>query len=209
MASLGGALLIILLATSHLGNEWDRRTLKTLLTQTGTRWKVLAAKTASIWIAAIAVTAIDWATLAAVSPLLKSAYPLPGPGLSWSDAWSAVAAESARAPLVLAIYALLGLAAAVLVRGALGAFALAAGLLVASLAAAGNVAAIAPWTPAYWVSGWMGFHSHGYVIYHFWVDGFPAGVTPPTVLAGVVGLGGLTLLVTLISTVVFGRTDIT
>jgi ABC-type transport system involved in multi-copper enzyme maturation permease subunit len=209
MASLGGALLVFMLAASHLGNEWDRRTIKTLLCQTGTRWKVVAAKAASVWIVAMAITGLDWAALAAISPLLKAAYPLPGPGLSWAGAWTAIAADIARTPLILAVFTLLGITAAVVVRNALGAFALAAGTLLASLAAAGNLAAIAPWTLAYWVSGWMQFRSHGYVIYHFWVDGYPHGVSTPTVLAGIAGLGAVTLLGAAASTAVFRRTEIT
>ena len=37
MASLGGALLIFLLAAGHVGDEWDHRTIKTLLCQEGRR----------------------------------------------------------------------------------------------------------------------------------------------------------------------------
>jgi hypothetical protein len=38
-------------------------------------------------------------------PTPRAAYPLPGPGLSWSGAWSAVAADAARAPLIMAVFA--------------------------------------------------------------------------------------------------------
>ena len=108
MASLPGALLILLLAAGHVANEWNGRTMKTVLTQEGRRWRVLAAKAASLWLAAMAIVAVDWIALALLSPILKAAYPLGHPGLSWSAAWWAVAADATRAPLVIAVFATLG-----------------------------------------------------------------------------------------------------
>jgi ABC-type transport system involved in multi-copper enzyme maturation permease subunit len=209
MASLGGALLVLLLAAGHMGGEWDRRTIKTLLCQDGTRWRVVVAKIASLWIAAVAILIVDWVVLAVASPVLRAAYPLPGAGLSWSAAWTSVAADVARAPMIIAVYAVLGVAASVIIRNSLGAFALAGGLLIGSLAAAGNFSAVAPWTLAYWVSGWMQFRSHGYVIYHFWVDGFPASVRSPGALSGFVALLGTIAAVVTVAVVVFRRADVT
>ena len=209
MASLGGALLIFLLAAGHVGNEWDQRTIKTLLCQNGTRWQVLAAKAASIWIAAIVILLGDWVVLAAASPILKAAYPLPGPGLSWGQAWSAVAADAARAPLIIAVFAILGVAAGLIMRNTLAAFSVAGGITLASLAAAGNLAAVAPWTLTYWVSGWMQFRSHGYVIYHFWVDGYQTSVHPPSALTGLAGLLAVIILATVVAHATFRRSDIT
>ncbi len=209
MASLPGALLILLLAAAHVGNEWSDRTIKVLLTQEGRRWRVLAAKLVSLWVVAMAILILDWVVLAAVSPILKASYPLAAPGLSWSSAWTSVAADAARAPLIIAVFAFLGVAASVIVRNALGAFALAGSVLIASLAAASNFAAIAPWTLAYWVSGWMQFRSHGYVIYHFWVDGFPTSVHPPGALSGLIGLLAVIAAATLAGLAVFRHTDIT
>jgi ABC-type transport system involved in multi-copper enzyme maturation permease subunit len=209
MASLGGAMLVLLLAAGHVGNEWDHRTIKTVLCQDGTRWRTLAAKVTSLWVAAVAILVLDWMVLAVASPILKADYPLSHPGLSWSAAWSSVAADAARAPLIIAAFAVLGVAASVIVRNALAAFALAAGIVVGSLAAAGNFPTVAPWTLAYWVSGWMQYRSHGYVIFHFWVDGYPASVRPPGVLAGSIGLLGEIAVVATSAVVVFRRADIT
>lgn len=209
MASLGGALLVFLLAAGHVGSEWDRRTIKTLLYQNGVRWQVFAAKAASTWITAMVILIADWIVLAAASPILKAAYPLSGRGLSWGQAWSAVAADAARAPLIVAVFAIFGVAAGLVMRNTLAAFALAGGFVVTSLAAAGNLAAVAPWTLAYWVSGWMRFQSHGYVIYHFWVDGYPTSVRPPSVLTGLVGLAAVSILVTAVAHTTFRRSDVT
>jgi ABC-type transport system involved in multi-copper enzyme maturation permease subunit len=208
MASLGGALVILLLAAGHMGGEWDHRTIKTLLCQDGTRWRVVAAKIASLWIAAMAILIVDWVVLAVASPVLKAEYPLPGAGLSWSAAWTSVAADVGRAPMIIGVYAVLGVAASVIIRNSLGAFALAGAVLIGSLAAAGNFSAVAPWTLAYWVSGWMQFHSHGYVVYHFWVDGFPASVHAPGALSGFVALSGAILAALAVAVVVFRRADI-
>jgi ABC-type transport system involved in multi-copper enzyme maturation permease subunit len=209
MTSLGGGLLIFLIAAGHVGNEWDGRTIKSLLSQEGRRTRVLGAKVASVWVAAVAILALDWVVLAAASVILKAQYPLAGPGLSWSSAWTAIAADAARAPFVMAVFALLGVAAAVTMRNALGAFALAGGVTIASLTAAGNFPAVAPWTIAYWVSGWMQFRSHGYVIYHFWVDGFPASVRSPGALVGFVGLLAVAGVVATAAAMLLRRMDVT
>jgi ABC-type transport system involved in multi-copper enzyme maturation permease subunit len=208
MASLPGALLILLLAAGHVANEWNGRTMKTVLTQEGRRWRVLAAKAASLWLGAMAMVAVDWIALALLSPILKAAYPLAHGGLSWSAAFSAVAADAARAPLVIAAFATLGVAAAVVVRNTIGAFAVASGVLVASITAAGNLAAVAPWTLAWWVSGWMRFRSHGYVIYHFWVDAFPGHTNHPGYVAGLIGVAGAMVGLAAVAVAVFRRVDI-
>jgi ABC-type transport system involved in multi-copper enzyme maturation permease subunit len=209
MASLPGALLVFLLAAAHVGNEWNGRTIKAVLCQEGRRGRVLSAKFASLWAVALALAALDWACLAALSPILKAAYPLGGPGLSWSSAWSAVAADAARTPLVLAVFCVLGLTAGVVVRNALGAFVVAGGAVLSSLVVAGNFSAVAPRTIAWWVAGWMQFRPHGFVIYHFWVDGFPAGLHPPGAVTGFIGLAGVTAVAALAAVGVFRRIDIT
>ena len=55
----------------------------------------------------------------------------------------------------------------------------------------------------------MQFRSHGYVIYHFWVDGFPAGLHSPGAVGGLVGLAGVVAVAVIGAVTVFGRTDIT
>jgi hypothetical protein len=107
------------------------------------------------------------------------------------------------------VFSLLGVAASIIVRNALGAFALAASAVLASLTAAGNFSAVAPWTLTYWVSGWMQFRSHGYVIYHFWVDWLPASVHSPVALSGFIGLLGVIAAAALTALAVFQRIDIT
>jgi ABC-type transport system involved in multi-copper enzyme maturation permease subunit len=208
MASLPGALLILLLAAGHVANEWNGRTIKTVLTQEGRRWRILAAKAASLWIAAMGIVAVDWIALALLSPILKAAYPLGLGGLSWSASWSAVAADAARAPLVIAVFAALGVAAAVVVRNAIGAFAIASGILLASITAAGNLAAVAPWTLAWWVSGWMRFRSHGYVIYHLWVDAFPGHASHPGFVSGLIGVAGAIAVLAAVAVGIFRRVNI-
>jgi hypothetical protein len=208
MASLAGALLIFLLAAAHVANEWNARTVKTLLTQEGRRWRVLAAKMASLWLASLGIVIVDWVALALLSPVLKAAYPLAGPSSSWSSAWTAVAADAARLPLVLAVFTVVGVAAGVVVRNALGAFLLAGSFLLASLLAAGNLSGVAPWTLTWWVAGWMQFRSHGFVIYHFWVDAFPGAAHPPGALIGGLGLVVVMALAGAAAVAVLHRVDI-
>ena len=192
-----------------MGGEWDIARSRVVCARTVRRWRVLTAKVVSLWITAAAILLLDWVVLAAASPILKGAYPLSGPGLSWSSAWTTVAADAVRAPFDPRHLRHPGRGRRrdhpQLPRGARPR----RGLVVASLAVAGNFAAIAPWTFAYWVSGWMQFHSHGYVIYHFWVDGFPTGVHAPGALTGCIGLLATAVAVVAGAVAVFRRVDIT
>jgi hypothetical protein len=119
-----------------------------------------------------------------------------------------VAADAARAPWIIGVFTVLGVSAAVMVRNALASSALAGGVLIASLTAAGNLSAIAPWTLAYWVAGWMQFRPHGYVIYHFWVDGFPASLHSPGFFTGFIGLLVVTTAVAVAAVAIFRHIDV-
>ena len=154
------------------------------------------------------ILVVDWVALALLSPILKAAYPLGTRGLSWSSAWTAVAADAARAPLVLAAFTVLGVTAAILIRNTIGAFAAALGIVVVSLAGAGNLAAVAPWTMTWWVSGWMQFRSHGYVVYHYWVDSFPGNAGSPGFVAGTLGVTGSIVVLGAVAVGIFRRAEV-
>ena len=108
----------------------------------------------------------------------------------------------------IAVFATLGVTTAVVVRNTIGAFAISSGILVASITCAGNLAAVAPWTLAWWVSGWMRFRSHGYVIYHFWVDAFPGHAGYPGYVSGLLGVAGSIVVLAVVAVSVFRRLNI-
>jgi ABC-type transport system involved in multi-copper enzyme maturation permease subunit len=207
MASLPGAILILLLAAGHVGNEWNGRTITAVLTQEGHRSRLLAAKAVTLWVAALGIVLVDWAALAGFSLVLKAAYHLPGGSIPWPAAWSAVAHDAARAPLVLAVFVIIGVAAAVLVRNTLGGFLLAGGAVIASMVAAG-FSGISRLTLAYWVSGWMQFQPRAYVVYHFWSDRYPSGVSPPGQLRGLLGLAAVIVVGATLAVTTLKRVDI-
>ena len=137
MASLPGALALALLAGAHVGGEWSGRTMKNLLTQHGRRWRVLAAKLVSLWLAGVGLIAACWAGAgrgrAGRSASLDH---LPAPHESLHHALSLAGSQVARALLVLAVFAAIGLLAAVLTRDTIGTMAATAGAIVAMLVAA-------------------------------------------------------------------------
>jgi ABC-2 family transporter len=193
MASLPGALALALLAGAHIGGEWSGRTMKNLLAQQGRRWRVLAAKLVSLWLAGIGLIAVCWVALAAAGPVLVRVDHLPAPHESAAHALSLAGSQAARALLVLAAFAGIGLLAAVATRGTIGTTAATAGAVIAMLIAT-SLPALGRWTPATWVQAWMGFPAGQASVTslptNFWSRFISAGGAPGHV-AGLVGVAGL------------------
>jgi ABC-type transport system involved in multi-copper enzyme maturation permease subunit len=210
IASLPGALAMALLAGAHVGGEWSGRTMKSLLTQHGRRWQVLVAKLVSLWLAGIGLIATCWAALALAGPVLARVNHLPGPGQTVAHGLSLSGCQVARALLVLAAFAVIGLLAAVITRGAIGTIAATAGAIIAMLAVAALPGA-GPWTPATWVASWMGFPAGlGSVTAlpgNFWSRFLGAGA-PPGQAAGFAGLAGLVVAGLAVAEWIFRRADI-
>jgi hypothetical protein len=210
IASLPGALAMALLAGAHVGGEWSGRTMKSLLTQHGRRWQVLVAKLVSLWLAGLGLIAACWAALALAGPVLAWAGHLPGPHQSVAQGLSLSGSQVARALLVLALFAVLGLLAAVITRSAIGTIAATAGAIIAMLAVAALPGA-GTWTPATWVASWMGFPaglgSITALPANFWSRFLGTGA-PPGELAGFAGVAGLVVAGLAVAVRIFHRADI-
>jgi len=184
--------------------------MKNLLTQQGWRWRVLAAKLASLWLAGVGLLAVCWVALAAAGPVLVRADHLPAAHESAAHALGLAGSQVARALLVLAVFAAIGLLAAVLTRGTIGATAATAGVVIAMLVAA-SLPGTGRWTPATWVQDWMGFPAGQASITslptNFWSRFISAGAAPGQ-LAGLLGLAGLLAACWAAATVLFRRQDI-
>jgi ABC-type transport system involved in multi-copper enzyme maturation permease subunit len=206
MASLMGAVVLLLLAGGHVGQEWSGRTLKQILVQEGRRWRILAAKLVSLWLAGMALIAVAWIALAALVPILNAAYPLHVP----IDAGSALAGslgDLARASLVVLIFAALGLLTAAITRNTLGAFFLAFAFIVATMILAG-FPRVARFTLTYWVAGWMRFGQRlGAVQTHIWRDDFYP-LRFPHASVGLVGLLVFGALCVVLAWLRFERSDV-
>ena len=211
MASIPGALALALLAGGHIGGEWSGRTLKSLLTQHGQRWQVLAAKLVSLWLAGAGLLAASWAALAVAGPILASLRHLPDPHESVSRAAALAGTQAARALLVLAAFAAIGLLAAVLTRNTIGTTATTAGVIVAMLVAV-SLPGLGSWTPATWVQGWMGFPAGQASITalptNFWSRFITAGGAAPSHLLSLTGLAGLLAACAVVALWVFRRADV-
>ncbi|HEY6277506.1 MAG TPA: hypothetical protein VIX86_14360 [Streptosporangiaceae bacterium] len=210
MASLPGALALALLAGAHIGGEWSGRTMKNVLIQHGRRWQVLAAKLTSLWLAGAALIAICWAALAIAGPVLVHLDHLPAAHQTAAHALGLAASQAARALLVLAVFAAIGLLAAVLTRGTIGTTAAAAGAVICMLVLA-VLPTLARWTPATWVQAWMGFPagqaSDTTLPTNFW-SRFLSATGQPDHLAGFLGLAGVLAACALAALTVFGRSDV-
>jgi ABC-type transport system involved in multi-copper enzyme maturation permease subunit len=210
MASLPGALALALLAGAHIGGEWSGRTLKNVLTQHGRRWQVLAAKLVSLWLAGVTLMAVCWAVLAVAGPVLIRLDHLPAAHQTAAQALGLAVSQAGRALLVLAVFAAIGLLAAVLTRGTIGTTAAAAGAVICLLVLA-TLPGVARWTPATWVQAWMGFPAGQASITalptNFW-SRFISATGQPGQLAGLAGLAGLLAACALTALVVFGRSDV-
>ena len=211
VASLPGALAMALLSGAHVGGEWSGRTMKSLLTQHGRRWQVLAAKLASLWLAGVGLMAACWAALAVAGPVLTRLNHLPDPRQTAGQGLGLAGSQAARALLVLAAFAVIGLLAAVITRGTIGTTATVAGVVIAMLAVA-SLPAAGRWTPATWVQGWMGFPAGLASITalptNFWSRFIGAGGAPPAHLYGLTGLAALIIAGFAVAEGIFRRADI-
>ena len=211
MASLPGVLALALLAGAHIGGEWSGRTVKNLLTQQGRRWRVLAAKLVSLWLAGVGLIVICWAALAIGGPVLVHLNHLPAPHQSVAHALSLSGSQVARALLVLAAFAVLGVLAGILTRGTIGTTAAVAGAAIAMLVVA-SLPALGTWTPATWVQAWMGFPAGQASITslptNFWSRFITASGAAPGHLAGLAGLAALLAVCWAASVLAFRRMDI-
>ena len=111
-------------------------------------------------------------------------------------------------PLILGVWTVLGVTAAVIMRNALGVAAVAGGVLLASLTRGRQPRSGGAVDPRLLGFGLDAFRPHGYVIYHFWVDGFPKSVHSPGALTGLIGLMAVVALAAAASVAVFRRADI-
>ena len=157
MASLGGALLIFLLAAGHVGDEMDLSDHQDPAVPGGQAGAGAGRQGRQRVDAGSAIWVVDWIVLRGQPEHRKPPIRCPAqaclgprPGRPSPPTWPGP-------PLILGVWTVLGVGAAVIVRNALGAFAVCGAVLLASLMAAGNFAAVAPWTLAWWVSGWMPF----------------------------------------------------
>ncbi|MFF3878392.1 hypothetical protein [Streptomyces sp. NPDC001978] len=215
MASLPGVLVVSLLAGGHVGGEWSGHTIKSLLTQCGWRRRVLAAKAASLWLASVGVMAAGWAALAVAGPLAVHWDGLPAAHQSLASALEHSSGQFARALLVLALFAEVGVLASVLTRSAIGTLGTCAGVFVGVLATA-SLQGLGRWTPATWVQDWMGFGVGRASITalpdNFWSRFIAATGAEPSHLvtrleAG--ALAGLTVACAWGASTVFRRSDVT
>jgi ABC-type transport system involved in multi-copper enzyme maturation permease subunit len=206
MASLVGAVVLLLLAGGHVGQEWSGRTLKQILVQEGRRWRILAAKLVSLWIAGIVLILVAWLALAAILPILSAVYPL-HVSIHVGAALAGSLHEVARASLVVAVFAALGLLTAAITRNTLGAFFLAFAFVVGSMILAG-FPRVARFTLAYWVAGWMRFGPQvASVQTHIWRDDFYPLRFPHTSV-GLIGLVVFGVLCAVLAWVRFERSDV-
>jgi hypothetical protein len=211
MASLPGVLAIALLAGGHVGGEWSGRTLKNVLTECGHRWRVLAAKLVSLWLAGAGLVVACWAALAVAGPLVVRADHLPDPHRPVAEAAGWAGSQAARALLVLAVFAAVGVLAAVVTRGTVGTMATSAGIFVMMLVAAA-LPGTGRWTPATWVQGWMGFAAGVGSITplpsNFWSRFISADSSPPGHVLGLTGLVATLAVCAALALTLFRRADV-
>lgn len=186
LASIFGAVAILMLAAGHVGNEWSGRTIKQVLTQEGRRWRVLAAKIASLWLGTVGLLLVTWLGLIIVGRLAVAWADLTAPGPGLSAEVRIAGPVVARALLVFLVFTVLGVASAVITRNTLGSFFLAFAVVIASLILTASKGVVR-YTLGYWVAGWMGFHSNGLIMNNVWTTSF----SPPVVATHSTGLAGL------------------
>lgn len=176
-ASLVGAAALLLIGAGHIGGEFTGRSVKSILVEDPRRWRFLLAKAMSLWLTGVALIIIDWAVLALASLRLASRYANPRLTSSTSSLLATSLDRSARALLVLAVFAVLCVLAAVLTRNVLGTLGVSLGVILASLALT-QASATATWNLAYPIAQWMLFRPGDVPADYLWL--IPAHHSPST-----------------------------
>jgi ABC-type transport system involved in multi-copper enzyme maturation permease subunit len=209
LASVPGALVLLLLTAAHVGNEWSGHTIKQVLTQEGRRWRVLAAKLASLWLVAAGLLLVTWAALALVTFVFRT-YKVGGSAMSTEAAWKLAGPPVARSSLVLAVFVVVGALASLVTRNTLGGLSLGFAFVLGSLVL-GNYAVVTRGTLSYWVAGWMGFRVDALdssQVQYLWTGSFPEKVPHPSHQAGLYGLAGLLVVGVTLALVRMVRSDV-
>jgi hypothetical protein len=209
LASMPGALVLLLLAAAHVGHEWSGHTIKQVLTQEGRRWRVLAAKLASLWLAGACLLLAAWAALALLTFVFRT-YEVGGSAMSTEAAWRLAGPPVGRSLLVLAAFVVVGVLASLVTRNTLGALFLGLAFVIASLVL-GNYAAMTRGTLSYWVAGWMGFRVDvmgSPPVPYLWSGSFPQKIPHPSHQAGLYGLGALLAVGVTLALVRMVRSDV-
>jgi ABC-type transport system involved in multi-copper enzyme maturation permease subunit len=210
LASVPGALVLLLLSAAHVGNEWSGHTIKQVLTQEGRRWRVLAAKLASLWLVAAGLLPLTWAALALLTFAFRS-YKVGGSAMSAQAAWKLAGPLAGRSLLVLAAFVVVGVLASLVTRNTLGGLFLGVAFVIGSLVV-GNYAFMTRGTLSYWVAGWMGFRVDALPsdpVPYLWVGSFPEKVPYPSHQAGLYGLAGLLVVGVTLALLRMARSDVT
>jgi ABC-type transport system involved in multi-copper enzyme maturation permease subunit len=209
LASVPGALVLLLLAAGHVGNEWSGHTIKQVLTQEGRRWRVLTAKLASLWLVAAGLLLLTWTALALLSFVFRT-YKVGGSAMSTQAAWRLAGPLVGRSLLVLAAFVVIGVLASLVTRNTLGGVFLGFAFVIGSLVL-GNLAFMTRGTLSYWVAGWMGFRvdvEGSPPVPYLWTGSFPQKVPHPSHQAGLYDLAGLLVVGVTLALVRMVRSDV-
>lgn len=188
LASLPGLLLIAMVSGGHWGGEWGSATIRQLLCREGRRYRVLLAKFISIWAAGVGTLVACYLALSVAAPLFAASAGLPAPAAHVS-LWAGFGpslTDTARALVVLALFAAIGTAAGTIGRGQLATTALTAGTMLLALLLAG-ITSLGQLSPASFVQAWMRFGPVGYLPTNFWSRFIASGQN----LSDLAGLAGI------------------
>lgn len=182
-ASLVGAATLLLIGAGHIGGEFTGRSVKSILVEDPRRWRFLLAKAASLWLTGVVLMLATWAALALASVKLSSRYANPRLHATTGQLLGTSLDQAGRALLVLAVFTLLSLLAAVLTRNTLGTLGVSLGVVLASLALT-QTASTARWNLAYPITGWMRFQSGDTPADYLWLVSTPGHVSAPGQVMG-------------------------
>lgn len=210
MASLFGLVMVALVSACLVSAEWAQGTARVVLARGAGRWRFLAWKALAVWLASLLLTGFLWLALAAAGPVLRSLYAVSPRPREWSDLGYATQ-HLAHGALVLALFSVVAVAVAGLVRNTLAAFAVTTLLGLGAIASSASRAWL-DLSPAYWVASWMGFVPRGSWRDHLGPSSFPLGhATDPVPLDAAVGVTGIvlsTVCVTVVALLAFRRRDV-
>lgn len=168
MASLGGFVLILVIAALGVTAEWDDGTAKLWFSRVPRRTVFALTKGLAIAVFSFAVWLASWLTVWLVSLLANRWWLVP-------TQWSASEVTTYAVPRIqtglVVILAYVGIAVGLSLVLRTPVVVAATGLgVAAAMSVIGSLETVKPWLPTGWIAGMMDFHRAPHELDHFWVD---------------------------------------
>lgn len=185
-ASMLGAFVILLAASGHVAGEWSGRTIKELLVAEGRRGRLIWVKIISMFVFGVWLLVCSYIGVALWGLVTRRWIHIDNVA-STAELRAWIYPMLWRAPLVILLFAIIAVALSLVLRHRIATILAGVALLFASNFAAYHSILLTRYSPAGWVSSFMGFKQREWLVYKLWANASD-GVGAPMGAIGVCAL---------------------